>query len=247
MDFVASQPGSTKKRHRQPHPTRRHYVERSENASDVEEIACSPPPPLPADPLTQQQRIEPVVRQEPAGPVIQQQFTEHAIAVFEYTVKVVADAFHFCRRFFSYALGILILWFLFSMVASQLVFFARPICSLPIVPHMVPFCRWEIFKGPPAHTSDGQPIRWADYPKLVDMQTKTFDQLLDESVGNKGLTSEVKKAEMASNDLITLVKMSDLKGRDQVAERLGRFVDDARGTGRSLHSLGAKIHGAVDS
>ena len=79
------------------------------------------------------------------------------------------------------------------------------------------------------------------------MQTRTFDQLLDESVGNKGLALEVKKAEMASNDLINLVRVSDLKSRDQVVERLGRFVSDARGTGRSLHSLGAKIHGAVDS
>jgi len=81
----------------------------------------------------------------------------------------------------------------------------------------------------------------------VDLQTKTFDQLLEESVGNKDLAMEVKKAEMASGDLITLVKVSDLKSKDQIAERLGKFVDDARGTGRSLHSLGAKIHGAVDS
>ena len=81
----------------------------------------------------------------------------------------------------------------------------------------------------------------------MELQTKTFDQLLDESVGNKGLALEVKKAEMASNDLITLVRYSDLKSKDRIAERLSRFVDDARGTGRSLHSLGAKIHGAVDS
>lgn len=228
-DFVASQPGSTKKRHWQPpHPTRRDSTEHSESASP-------PLPPPPVDLATQQQ----------------QKFTEHArkyaVAILKYTVKVVADAFHFCRRFFSYALGIVILWLLFSMVASQLVFFARPVCSLPIVSYMAPFCRWEVFKGPSVRTSNGKPIHWADYPKLVDVQTRTFDQLLDESIGNKGLTSEVKKAEMASNDLMTLVKMSDLKGRDQVVAMLGRFVDDARETGRSLHSLGAKIHGAVDS
>ena len=79
------------------------------------------------------------------------------------------------------------------------------------------------------------------------MQTKTFDQLLDESIGSKGLASEVKKAEMANNDLITLVRVSGLKSKDQIAERLGRFSEDAKGTGRSLHSLGAKINGAVDS
>ena len=52
---------------------------------------------------------------------------------------------------------------------------------------------------------------------------------------------------MASNDLITLVKASSLGSKDQIVERLSRFVDDARRTGRSLHSLGSKINGAVDS
>jgi len=44
-----------------------------------------------------------------------------------------------------------------------------------------------------------------------------------------------------------LVRVSDLKSKDQIAARLNKFSDDARGTGRSLHSLGAKIQGAVDS
>jgi hypothetical protein len=176
---------------------------------------------------------------------------DHATSIFGYIVGVVADTFRFNRGVLPIVLGpalaITIVWFLFSMMTSQLVFITRPICSLPIVSPMIPFCRWEAFKGPPPHTSAGRPVRWADYPKLVDLQTKTFDQLLDESVGSKGLALEVKKAEMASNDLITLVRVSDLKSKDQVADRLNRFVDDARGTGRSLHSLGAKIQGAVDS
>ena len=59
------------------------------------------------------------------------------------------------------------------------------------------------------------------------MQTRTFDQLLDESVGNKGLALEVKKAEMVSNDLINLVRVSDLKSRDQVVERLNKYMREA--------------------
>ena len=172
---------------------------------------------------------------------------EYATPIFSYVVKVVADAFHFNRRIFSVALGITIVWLLSTMMTSQLVYFARPMCSLPIISPMIPFCRWEVFTGPPAHSSAGRPVHWADYPKLIDLQTRTFDQLLDESIGSKGLAVEVKKAEMANNDLITLVRVSDLKSKDQIAERLNRFSDDARGTGRSLHSLGAKIQGAVDS
>ena len=250
-EFVASQPGSSKKRHRQPpQSTRRGNVGYSKRTSDV---GTSSPPPLPllVEPVTEQRSTEPAVQQEPAEPAIQQQLIgearKHAIAILKYAVKVVGESFHLYRWFFSFALGILALGFLFSAITSQLISFARPICSLPVVSPIIPFCRWEIFKGSSARISDGQPIRWADYPKLVDMQTRTFDQLLDESVGNKGLAFEVRKAEMASSDLITLVRASDLKSRDQIAERLGKFMDDARGTGRSLHSLGAKIHGAVDS
>jgi hypothetical protein len=151
------------------------------------------------------------------------------------------------RRILSFLLGIMIVWLLLSMMTSQLVYLAQPMSSLPIISPMIPFCHWEVFKGAPAHTSAGRPVHWADYPKLVNLQTETFDQLLDESIGGRGLASEVKKAEMASGDLITLVKASDLKSKDQIVEKLSRFVGDARGAGRSLHSLGSKINGAVDS
>jgi len=116
-----------------------------------------------------------------------------------------------------------------------------------VPPILIPFCHWGGLKESPARISDGPETRWADYPKLVDLQTKAFGQLLYENAENKGLASEVKKAEMASKDLITLVRASSLKSRDQIVERLSKFVDDARGTGRSLHSLGSKINGAVDS
>jgi hypothetical protein len=58
---------------------------------------------------------------------------------------------------------------------------------------------------------------------------------------------EAMKTEVASNDLITLVRASDLKSKGQIAERLTIFADDARATGESLHSLGTKINEAVDS
>ena len=172
---------------------------------------------------------------------------DHATVIGGYTVDIVADASHPNGRIFSFLLAITILWFILSIVTSQLVYFARAVCSLPIVSPMIPFCHWEVFKGSPTHTSGGRPVRRADYPKLVDLQTKAFDQLLDENARSKGFASEVKKAEMASNDLITLVRASSLKSKDQIVERLSGFVDDARGTGRSLHSLGSKINGAVDS
>ena len=226
-----AQPAKRKQRWRPVQPAERGY-QYSEGSSDVDETALSSSP-----------QVEPAEWQQ-----MTELAKDHAPSIFEYIVKVVGDAFHFNRRNFSFALGITIIWLLFQMMTPQLVFFARPMCSLPVVSPRIPLCRHEVFTGPlQTHTSAGRPVRWADYPKLVDMQTKTFDQLLDGSVGNKGLALEVKKAEMASNELVGLVRASGLKSKAQIAGKLSRFVDDARGTGRSLHSLGAKIQGAVDS
>lgn len=90
------------------------------------------------------------------------------------------------------------------------------------------------------------PPQWADYPKLVDVQSATFEQLLDESVGGSGLALEIKKAEMATTDLGTLVRVSNLKSRDMIAETLREFVEDAKKTGRGLQKLSSKVGGAVD-
>jgi hypothetical protein len=57
---------------------------------------------------------------------------------------------------------------------------------------------------------------------------------------------EIKKAEMATTDLVTLVRVSDLKSRDMLADLLARFVDDAKKTGRGLQKLSSKVGGAVD-
>jgi hypothetical protein len=115
-----------------------------------------------------------------------------------------------------------------------------PLCVLPGASR-VPFCR-----APQPGDPAGSPAQRADYPKLVDIQSTTFEQLLDDSVGGAGLALEIKKAEMATSDLTTLVRSSRLTSRERMAETLGVFVDDARRTGRGLQKFSAKVGGAVD-
>ncbi|KAJ3804359.1 hypothetical protein F5876DRAFT_53496 [Lentinula aff. lateritia] len=97
------------------------------------------------------------------------------------------------------------------------------------------------------HTSD-HPLHplWADFPCLINVQSSTFKQLLDNSVGGSGLSLDVKKAEMAMSDLVVLVKFSELTGKDILADVLLNFAHDARRTGRGLQTLGSKVGGAVD-
>lgn len=110
----------------------------------------------------------------------------------------------------------------------------------------------------------------ADFPRLMNVQTTMFEELLDNSVGSSGLSLDIKKAEVAMSDLIVLVKYSDLSNKDVlsrcsnlisadfcfntqrmligvfVGDALATFACDARRTGRSLQTLGSKIGGAID-
>ena len=81
---------------------------------------------------------------------------------------------------------------------------------------------------------------------MVDLQSNTFQQLMDDSIGGSALSLEVKKAEMAVTDLAIAVRLSNLKAKDSLAGFLIEFVQDARKAGRGLHQLGSKIGGAVD-
>ena len=149
------------------------------------------------------------------------------------------------RPFASAVLAAIITSFLLSWIPSQVTPIVLPVCSTPFISPMIPFCHLDIVKQ--QISGSGQGVLRADYPSLVSLQTRAFNQLLNGHAENKGLALEVRKVEMASNDLITLVRASDLSGGDQMAERLSQFVEDVRGAGRSLRLLEAKIQGAADS
>lgn len=114
-----------------------------------------------------------------------------------------------------------------------------PLCYLPGL-HGSRFCQ------PVRVSGQERSPKWADFPRLVDMQSATFEQLLDEASEGSGLSLEIKKAEMATADLTTLVRVSDLKSRDLLADVLVEFVNDAKKAGSGLQRLSSRIGGAVD-
>jgi hypothetical protein len=81
----------------------------------------------------------------------------------------------------------------------------------------------------------------------MEAETKTFEQLLDEASGGSALSLEVKKAEMATSDLVTLVHLSSLVSKEHLARMLLDFVEDAKKTGRRLQKLHSKVGGSVDT
>ncbi|KAF7977164.1 hypothetical protein HWV62_4593 [Athelia sp. TMB] len=153
-----------------------------------------------------------------------------------YALDVFTSAIRLLRRPLSFILFLWLLASLLSRVHHTLRTAFAPLCYVPGISRSA-FC------APPPSSSAPQ---WADYPHLMDSQSGAFEQLLDASAGGSALALEIKKAEMATVDLTTLVRVSDLRSRDLIADTLSEFVEDARRTGRGLQRLSAKVGGAVD-
>jgi hypothetical protein len=78
------------------------------------------------------------------------------------------------------------------------------------------------------------------------MESRTFESLLDNAAQGPGLAHEIKKAGMATSDLATLVRVSNLNSRAILADSLSEFVKDARKAGRGLTRFSSKVGGTVD-
>ncbi|KAL0062496.1 hypothetical protein AAF712_010629 [Marasmius tenuissimus] len=96
------------------------------------------------------------------------------------------------------------------------------------------------------HSSAEWSPRWVDFVRLNTAEAATFEQLLDAGVGGSTLSLEIKKAEMASSDLLIALRFSEINSRDAIMESLGAFIRDARTTSRGLSKLSVKVLGAVD-
>ncbi|KAJ3822678.1 hypothetical protein F5880DRAFT_1624104 [Lentinula raphanica] len=140
------------------------------------------------------------------------------------------------------------------LVRSALYVLTLLLATLPLLstfpPVLRPFCLIPGIANTTVcsetHPLDQSRPLWADFPRLVNAQSSTFEQLLDNSVGGSGVSLDIKKAEMAMSDLVILVKYSKLSSKDVLGDALSKFAQDARQTGRGLQTLGSKVGGAVD-
>ncbi|KAI9463284.1 hypothetical protein BJY52DRAFT_75619 [Lactarius psammicola] len=116
-----------------------------------------------------------------------------------------------------------------------------PICSIPIISLACP--AFEPSKVP---HSDRVPRR-ADFPRLLDVESKTLESLLEETVDVPEIALEIKHARIATSVLVTLVRVSNLNSRDVLADSLGELVKDVRKVGRGLTRFSSRVGGAVDN
>ncbi|KAF7798748.1 hypothetical protein EIP86_009973 [Pleurotus ostreatoroseus] len=121
--------------------------------------------------------------------------------------------------------------------------FLSPACHVPVIGSMCSY-----LSPRPAATSEPAPIpRWTDYPHLVEIQSTTLDKLLVETSAGLMLSAELRKAEVATTDLVTLVKVSSLDSRDIIATTLQGIVTTSKKAGKALTALDVRVNRAVDS
>ena len=160
-----------------------------------------------------------------------------------YTSKVMSPVWRTGKYPISITLTIVACAFALAIMSDDVRSALAPMCSMPAVSLLCP----AIAHGGPSHPPNPERIPlWADFPSLLNVESKTLETLLDGTVEVPGLALEMKKAEMATSDLAVLVGVSKLSSRDFLADALREFVQDARKVSRGLMSFSSSVGSAVD-
>lgn len=93
--------------------------------------------------------------------------------------------------------------------------------------------------------SGGTRASYADFPTLMNIES-SFEKIVDSAAGGSALARVMKQSEMAVSDLSTVVRYSELKCKETLAERLDVFARDAKGNVRALQGFGSKVGGVLD-
>jgi hypothetical protein len=212
---------------------RRAYLATGRRIDCIEASLPTSPSPKPPHPKKKSHTL-------PSADVLLDGAKDFSILTIQYFWDVLSRSFHHSRYMLGFLLASWIVALITLQISPILWGAISPVCYLPFI------SRSDLCEAWRSTLPGKQAPRWADYPKMVDLQSKTFEQLMDESIGGSALSLEVKKAEMAITDLVSFVQLSKLKAKDTLANSLIEFVLDAKKTGRGLQKLSSKIGGTVD-
>ena len=174
------------------------------------------------------------------GPGLRVALPSHA-DVLCYISDILGTVFRVLKIPISLVLATFACIYVLSFASGAIRTALAPICSIPIISLACP--NLEPIKPNPIPRSVP---RRPDFPSLINVGGKSLESLLDEAVEGPGLALEIKKAEMATSDLVTLVRVSNLNSREVLADSLSKFIKDARKAGRGLTRFSSRVGGAVD-
>jgi len=163
--------------------------------------------------------------------------------ILRYIAEVLCTVLRMVKYPISNILAMVVCAYALAIMLRHVRSTLAPMCTIPVISLL---CPAGAHVGPsrppnPQHT----PV-WADFPSLIKVEDKTFESLIDETVEGAGLALEIKKAEMATSDLVTLVRGSNMESRKILTNALSAFEKDARKVSRGLTRFSSKVGGAVD-
>ena len=161
------------------------------------------------------------------------------LPVVYYIAEVLGIVMRVMKFPFSITLIVIVCVYALSIMSGAVSFALSPICSTPALSLLCPISKSRRFN--PNRTP-----RWADFPRLMHVESKNFKYLLDEATRGPRLALEIEKAEMATSDLATSVRVSDLNSRVILADSLSEFVKDERKLGRGLTRFSFEVSDTVD-
>ncbi|KZT67446.1 hypothetical protein DAEQUDRAFT_673274 [Daedalea quercina L-15889] len=172
---------------------------------------------------------------------IQQAMISGASSTVSYAVDVLSTAFWLLKKPLGILAFVAVLGVLSGYVIDRFRPMFAPLCIIPGISSSVLCVR----HAPALPPTEGKKPKSANFTRLVELED-SFQGIMNANVGTGELSLKLKESEMATRDLVTLVRVSGLKSRELLADTLTQFVQDAKKTGEGLHTLNAKINGAVD-
>ncbi|TQV96270.1 hypothetical protein V2A60_003306 [Cordyceps javanica] len=169
--------------------------------------------------------------------------------IARWAVAVIGLAFQYAKRPLALLLAVYLscgaIIVTQNMLQRSVYHSLSPICRLPGASLLnLPFCPGGgSGVGGDAPDLPAQPVEFDD---LMGVQAK-FEDVLERSVDGASLPLEMKRSETGLRDLRTLVKHSDIQGRDELLFELDGFVDTARQSAADLQRFNTHVGSAVDA
>lgn len=167
--------------------------------------------------------------------------------VLAWFVGVVGMAFSYAQKPLAIFLAI---YFIFggliiaqNMATRSLYSSLSPICRIPGVSYLdLPFC------PAPGATSGSSPSgdKPVEFDGLMNVQER-FEEVLEKSAQGVSLPMEMKRSESSVRDLRTMVRYSNLQGKEELVLEFDGFIDAAKTASGDLQRFNTHVGSAVDS
>lgn len=177
----------------------------------------------------------------------------HALyEILAWAFGVVGMAFRYAQKPLALALaiyftfGVLILasnWLTHSFYAA-----ISPLCKIPGVSYVdLPFCpKMPDMTGGGGGGGGGNSGADIDFDNLVDIQER-LPNVLEMSANSISLPMEMKRSEASIRDLRTMVRYSDLRGKEELVLEFDGYIETARTASADLQKFNAHVGTAVDA